>query len=400
MRNLRVIWTVIVCFLLAGCITSQTSVSKEKLREEIAQTSPGEIHITPEISEEGTSTVKLLKRRRPYNIFGWLLKEEPHLPDETKEKIAVPKKGKEVVEEEVVKEELPVIIAKKEPTVEKKIVLPKVEEKREVVNEKVKEETPVISGYLPAIEMWDGECLIYEVSWNSIDIGKGLLVCKDVKNSFGDVYHILGLTIPQRSIMGASLNLFRMDAYLDKKTLQPCYYYQYSKGDDEKEDILEIRFDWKNKKYFTKYRKYNKGKLYSIKEKTLNLPEGAYDTISVFYILRTLDLDKKSSFTIPIAMREIWDLNIQSIGKRTVNIPSKGKGDVYVLKPQAKSSEGFFTKGAMDLWLTADNKRIPVYLEGRVTLGKARMSLMIEKKLPPGAVLNAETITNIISECN
>ncbi|MCM8820957.1 MAG: DUF3108 domain-containing protein, partial [Candidatus Omnitrophica bacterium] len=89
-----------------------------------------------------------------------------------------------------------------------------------------------------------------------------------------------------------------------------------------------------------------------------------------------------------------------TLGKKTVNIPGKGKGDVYVLKPQAKSSEGFFTKGAMDLWLTADNKRLPVYLEGRVTLGKARMSLISEKRIPQGTVLNAETITNILSEFN
>ncbi len=381
----------LLCLLSAGCITSKSTVSKEKLREELAQTSPGEIHISTELPEKTTESVKLLKKRRPYNIFSLFRKKEDSIK---KEESVSPAKTPEVEmtapEKESVKiqpeEEKPPVIAKKHAVVQKK--------------GKTEEKPSVTSQYIPTLELWNGECLVYQITWNSISIGKGMLACEDINNSYGDVYHILGLTVPERSIMGAQLSLYRMDAYLDKKTLQPYYYYQYSKGSNEKEDILEIRFDWKNHKYYTKYRKYDKGRLYDTKEKTLALPDVAYDSISIFYIVRTLDLDNSSSFTIPIAMKEIWDLTIQTLGKKTVDIPGKGKGDVYVLKPQAKSSEGFFTKGAMNLWLTADNKRLPVYLEGRVTLGKARMSLLSEKKLPQGTVLNTETITNILSEFN
>lgn len=393
MKGKGIIYLVFVlCFLSTGCVTSRIPTSKEKLKEELAQTSPGEVNIAPDSGKDDIQQdVKLLKKRRPYNIFSKLFKREEKVsPEEIKEK---PIEKPITTEEEKIDEE-PVsskVITKKEVAEEKKTPS---------YTKETKGKKEVKAQYIPLLETWNGECLIYQLSWNSIDVGKGLLACKDIKNDFGEVCHILGLTIPERSVMGFRMNLFRMDAYIDKKTLRPYYFYQYSKNKNEEEDILEIRFDWKNRRYYTKTRKYEKGRLHKTKEKTQPLPDVAYDSISIFYVIRTLDLDNSSIFKIPIAMKEIWDLTIETIGKRQVNIPGKGKGEVYVLKPQAKSSEGFLTKGSMDLWLTADNKRLPVYLEGRVTLGKARMSLLSEKKIPDGAVLNAETITSIISEIN
>lgn len=388
--------TVVLCVLFTGCITSKSTVSKDKLKEEIAQTSPGEIHISPELPVDDNNSIKLLKKRRPYNIFSIFRKKEENVvkKEESEETISKICEAEKLPSEEKTVEKQPVdekstVIAKKNVAVEEPVSIKK--------KDKTEGKPPVASQYIPTVEFWSGECLVYQITWNSINIGKGFLACKDVKNSYGNVYHIVGLTVPERSVMGVQLSLYRMDAYLDKKTLQPYYYYQYSKGSDEKEEILELRFDWKNKRYYTKYRKYNKGKLYRTKEKTLTLPDVAYDSISIFYIIRTFDFDNSSSFTIPIAMKEMWDLTVQTLGKKTVNIPGRGKGDVYVLRPQAKNSEGFFTQGAMDLWLTADDKRLPVYLEGRVTLGRARMSLLGERKLAPDDVLNAETITNILT---
>jgi len=389
-KNLVMAGVLVVCIFLAGCITTKTTVSKEKLKEEVAKTAPEGVHITPEITEDTSQSVKLLKKRRPYNIFPlFSKKEEAPSPGETPEtKITI--QEKETVKEQPEKEKP--VIAKKDIVAEKPLPVQK--------KGKIEGKSTLASQYIPALELWNGECLIYDLTWNSISIGKGLLACEGINNSYGNVYHILGLAVPEKSIMGAKLNLYRMDAYIDKKTLLPYYYYQYSKGRDEKEEILEIHFNWKSKKYYTKYRRYDKGRLYKTKEKTMALPDVAYDCISIFYIIRTLDIDSPSSITIPIAVKEIWDLTIKTLGKKTVDIPGKGKGEVYLLRPQAKSGEGFLTKGAMDLWLTADNKRLPVYLEGRVTLVKARMFLLSEKKLPQGTVLNTETITDILGGFN
>ncbi|MCM8830145.1 MAG: DUF3108 domain-containing protein, partial [Candidatus Omnitrophica bacterium] len=275
----------LLCLLSAGCITSKSTISKEKLKKEVAQASPGEVQILPEVYEDKSKGVKLLKKRKPYNIFSIFRKKEDSIK---KEEIVSSAKTPEVF----APEEEPIKI---QPGEEKSTIIAKKEIKEPLsIEKKVKPEIKpsAVSQYIPVVEIWGGECLVYQITWNSINVGKGMLACEDIKTSYGDVYHILGLTVPERSIMGAKLNLYRMDAYLDKKTLQPYYYYQYTKESDEKEDIFEIRFDWKNKKYYTKHKRYNKGKLYKIKEKTLVLPDVAYDSISIFYIVRTLDLDK------------------------------------------------------------------------------------------------------------
>ncbi len=389
-----------MCLALAGC-GGKRSLSPEELKEELAKTVPQEgfepfKEISPGLS------VKSYSKKRPYDLFAPVPHEEPVMEEEPAV-IPVPVKPEKPAEK---KAEPPAVAPVKEE--EKVTVAPK-PDSLETIPEKppaeakiagAKPETRQPPEQVTLLDRWNGECLIYQITWNSIRFGKGMLACKETSNAYGDIFHITGLSVPEPRAAGLGMGLYRMDAFIDRKSLLPYYYYQYGKNKN-KEEILEIRFDWKKKFYRTNYRKFENGKLYSTKEKTVDLEKKVtYDGISIFYVVRTLDLEKICSYTIPIAFREIWDLTIQTAGKRTENIPCIGKQEVYVLKPQAQSDEGFFTRGAMDLWITADKKRLPVSLEGRVPLGKARMLLISEIKLEPDATLDAGTISEILSRFN
>lgn len=381
--------------MLAGCGGKRT-LSPEELKKELTRTVPEEgFQPFKEISEG--ITVKSYSKKRPYDLFAPIPREKPVV--EEKEEPAVT--SVTVVPEEPVEKPA-------EPAEEVKIavVLKPVPEKPVPQESVVKEKTPAVKPdaipppeHLALFEGWNGECLVYQITWNSIKFGKGMLACKETSNGYGEIYHIIGLSVPEGRAVSLGMGLYRMDAFIDKKTLLPHYYYQYGKSKN-KEDILEIRFDWNKKFYRTKYRKFENGKIYSTKEETVELEDTAHDGISIFYVVRTLDLEQSSSFTFPIAFREIWDLTIRTAGKRMENIPGIGQQEVYVLKPQAENNEGFFTKGAMDLWITADKKRLPVHLEGRVPLGKARMLLISAMKLSPDVTFDANTITNILSRFN
>jgi hypothetical protein len=407
-KKLLLFISLAVFIILSGCSRERRVLSPEELKEEIARTVPEEgfqpviedVIQEPAEKETKIDSARYYISRRPYDLFAPqaereepvakkvpAVKKETSLdkspvtshPDEQRTEIPAKKKEEVVVTEESVEES---------PVEDKKVV----EKKTEIAPPPAEQLTP--------FDHWNGECLVYSITWNSIRFGKGILACKESTNGYGDVYHIIGLSVPDGGIAGIKMGLYRMDAFIDKKSLLPYYYYQYSKNKN-KEDILEIRFDWNKKLYKTKYRKFDCGKLYSTKEKTVEIEtDSAHDGISIFYVVRTLDLEKNTSFKIPIAFREIWDLTIKTAGKKIENIQSMGKKEVYVLKPHAKSNEGFFTKGAMDLWLTADEKRLPVYLEGKVPLGKARMSLISAMKLSPDTTFDSNTITNILSRFN
>ncbi len=386
-----------IVVFLTGCSRAGRIPPEEALKIAIERSGPQDSFIPPEevskqpAPKESAAAVNPFTARKPYVLFPPSAGIAPVVPEETTS-AAIPA--------ETVKE--PPAEAVKSPTEEAVAVakIPAEIKTSEITKPPAltRKPSPPVEN-LSFAESWNGECLVYRTTWNSIQFGKGLLACRETVNDYGKVYHIVGMSVPEGKMMGMGLGLYRMDAFIDRQTLQPYYYYQYSKNKN-KEDILEIRFEWQNGAYRSKYRKFDKGKLYNTKETIVKLPDTAYDGISIFYIARTFNLDKNKSLTVPIAFKELWNLTIQIAGKKTETVPGMGKQEVYVLKPQAKGDQGFFTKGAMDLWITADKKRLPVYLEGKVAFGKARMSLISEIKLAAGTDFSAETITGILNRCN
>jgi len=297
--------------------------------------------------------------------------------------IASPKEEKEVLEV-IVEEEPPVVIAKKEePVIVPKPVVP----------------TPVLDPYATEkefFERWSGECLIYNVNWNFMKVGKALVASKKAKNNYGDIYHLVAVTVPEGVLANMNMGYYRIDAYIDRETLLPCYYYQYTKNRD-KEDILDLYFNKNSDTYRWRLRKYRKGKIYSTKTQTVKLTNPAYDGISSFYMVRTLDFNTKRVFTVPVVLREMWDLIINRKSRAKKNIPNYGVRDIFIVEPQAKSDAGFFTKGKMDIWITADNKRVPVYLESKVPLGTAKFSLASEFNIGSNTNFDAKTISKLLS---
>ncbi|HNS32377.1 MAG TPA: DUF3108 domain-containing protein [bacterium] len=246
-------------------------------------------------------------------------------------------------------------------------------------------------------ERWNGECLVYRINWNFVRVGKALIAMKESSNGYGEIYHLVALSVPEGMLANMGMGYYRIDAFVDKKTLLPHYYYQYSKNKN-KEDIQEIYFNWKEKNYRWKLRKFDAGKLYKTKSETLKLNGSSYDGISSFYMVRTLDFENKNMFTVPVVLNEIWDLIVKRKNKSRENIPDFGAKNIYVVEPQAKSNAGFFTQGKMDIWITADNKRLPVYLEGKVPLGTAKFYIAKEMQVSSGTQFNIDTISRILSQ--
>lgn len=393
--------------LLAGCACHEKKwQSRQQLKEELAKSLP-DAPVFPEYEvDEKTRQVSLKgflteeeriarKKRKKGRKEGFPAEEvfaveaKPAVADEepvADDKIEIsPGEKKEADSTEIKIEEGPVAIARRDVPAEpgKLIPQPKTE--------------PAISAEKVFFDSWNGECLVYDVKWNFIKLGKALIASKEASNGYGDVYHLVAVTVPEGVLANMGVGYYRIDAYIDKKTLLPYYYYQYSKN-RTKEDILEIYFDWKGLSYRWRLRKMEKGRLYGVKTETVKLEDAAYDGISSFYMVRTLDFEEKKSFSLPVALSEMWNLTVSKKGKRRENIPNFGPKDIYVIEPEAKSDEGFFTKGKMDIWITADSKRLPVYLEGQVPLGTARMALASETRISRDTNFDVATIARIISQ--
>jgi hypothetical protein len=301
---------------------------------------------------------------------------------------ALSEKEEEIIETEnlsLAKKEVPLWI--EEETIEK-----------EKEGKKAKEEitSPEELAYFKA---WNGECLVYDIKWNFMSAGKSMIVCKEEENSYGSVYHLIGLTLPDGLIEKMGYGYNRFDSFIDRETLKPYYFYSYTKTGN-KERTVEVYFDWEAKNYRWVMKKFEGEKCYGQKEETVNFKGNIYDGVTVFYVIRTLNMEEKDNFKIPVAIKDVWDLIINVKGKEIKKLQHLGKKKVFVIHPEAKSDEGFFQKGKMDVWITADKLRLPVYFEGKVPFGTGTMSLLSVIKINPKENFGRESIGRVLQKIN
>ena len=103
--------------------------------------------------------------------------------------------------------------------------------------------------------------------------------------------------------------------------------------------------------------------------KECELPSPAFDPLSSFYFLRTMPLEVgKSVFISVFDNRKVWNVEVQVLGREKIGVPA-GEFNTIVVKPLMKSEGIFYRKGELVIWLTDDEKRIPVKVKTKARLG-------------------------------
>lgn len=103
-------------------------------------------------------------------------------------------------------------------------------------------------------------------------------------------------------------------------------------------------------------------------------PPYAQDTISVIYYLRTRDLKPGTKYEIPINTGgENFMVTVLVKGIEKIKTPA-GKFDCFHVQPVAAGKSD--VKGQLEVWLTTDERRVPVLLRTHFSLGAfdARMT--------------------------
>jgi len=366
----KIIIYIVALIILAGCTCKEKKgerVKKSSL-EKIPDTvfPPERTQITEEISTTPIASGK--------NVFPY----EENILNET-----------------IVKPEINISTSQRTEEIKSKdqgVTLAKKEEKISSYPEK-NEKILDLSDY---ISSWEGECLVYKAKWNFVNVGKGIILCKEEKNGYGEVYHFAGITIPEGTFAKLGYGYNRIDSFVDKKTLKPYYFYSYVKN-GRKERITEIFFDFNKNEYNWNVKKIKNGTVYSKKTGKVKFKGDLYDGMYVFYIVRTSDYEKNKRINFPVAMVKIWSLEVKVKSKQKKIVPFLGSKEIYIIEPIAKSNEGIFKKGKMDMWLTADEYRIPVYFEGKVPFGTAKLSLISKFKIDPRTKLDRKLIYSILN---
>ncbi len=111
-------------------------------------------------------------------------------------------------------------------------------------------------------------------------------------------------------------------------------------------------------------------------KKEFSINKSTLDPLSSFYYVRTLPLEVgKSVFVDVFDSKKLYKAEIQVL-KREVIETSAGTFKTLLIKPIVRSEGIFFRKGDILIWLTDDNRKLPVMLETKVGIGTVKATLV------------------------
>ncbi len=149
---------------------------------------------------------------------------------------------------------------------------------------------------------------------------------------------------------------------IDVKGIFPWYFEQHIREGGYKRDFRAV-FDQKNHYAYAVYK--NKVKKYAI-------PPYARDIVSAYYYVRTLDLSSFPKDTI-IKLHNFYKdstyvLGVKFHGKETVEVPA-GKFRCVVVEPVVLKGGLFRNIGSIYVWLTDDERKMPVKVGAQIIIG-------------------------------
>lgn len=111
-------------------------------------------------------------------------------------------------------------------------------------------------------------------------------------------------------------------------------------------------------------------------EKKQAITKRTYDMLSSFYYFRTIPLQVGASHFIDIFdCKRLWNTEVKVLRREELVTPL-GRFRTIVIQPLLKSEGIFARTGDMFIWLTDDNRRIPVQMKSKVIVGSITATLI------------------------
>ena len=103
-----------------------------------------------------------------------------------------------------------------------------------------------------------------------------------------------------------------------------------------------------------------------------DVPAGHLSVIDAFLAVRSLKLTPGQTINIPIFdSRKQYELEVNVLAKKeTIKAPWGEKVSCILVKPKLKTAGIFTNKGEMTLWMTDDERHIPLKLMAKIKFGR------------------------------
>ncbi len=223
---------------------------------------------------------------------------------------------------------------------------------------------PLEAGAAPLVP----EKLIYDIQWSGITAGNAYL---EINNSAG------GITITSRAESADFISMFYRVEDIAQSALYPGAS-GYPK--DYKISLKEGRHRRERETYFENKQGGKPQKVTfqnKIDNETLvfNLEKQAFDPLSAFYEIRKRPLQVgRSEYLDIFDNKKLYNVEVQVLKKERIIVPA-GEFNTIVIKPMLQSEGIFMRKGEIFIWLTDDDRKVPVMVRSKIKIGSIIVKL-------------------------
>ena len=215
-----------------------------------------------------------------------------------------------------------------------------------------------------------GEKLHYAVYWAGIKAAEATLEILPMTVLDGNPAWHFVMTAQTTSLVAAIYPVHdRIEAWADADMTRALRYIESAKKRFTTKNV-SIFFDWDENTAHTA-KDENK--------RTVELKPGAFDPLSIFYFFRMQELRDGLELARPVADRKRCIQAIAHVrGRHTVHSNGQQR-DTWLVEPDLRQIKHVFEKNPdarFQIWVTADERRIPVKLKSKIAVGSFTAELV------------------------
>lgn len=209
-----------------------------------------------------------------------------------------------------------------------------------------------------------GEKLTFTLKWEMVPAGTAVLEVLPIETLNGEhAYHFV-MTAKTNSFVDIFYKVRnRLDSYVDLEMTRSLLYRKKQREGKYKRNVV-VNFDWERQE--AQYSNFGKTKT------PISISPGSFDPLSALYYARLMDMQEDSQITRPVTDGKKNIIGVVNVLKRETITVDGETYDTYLIEPDTKDIGGVFKKSEnakIYLWITADERRIPVKVKSKVVVG-------------------------------
>ncbi len=209
-----------------------------------------------------------------------------------------------------------------------------------------------------------GERLTFILKWTVIPAGEAVLEVLPQEHMAGIDAHHFVLTARSNAFVDAFYMVRdRIDAWADSAMRQSLLYRKKQHEGRTRRDIT-VSFDWED--MTVQYTNADE-----VRE-PISISAGTFDPLSIFFWSRSANLVVGGRIQRPVTDGKKHVMGVADVVRRETVTVSAGTFDTFLIEPDLTHVGGVFEKSPdakIQLWVSADYRRLPVKLKSKVIVG-------------------------------